>query len=188
MFTKLIIGLTAFLAVAGTAGAMEWQPSWAPVPLELVPGQTYRTGSPLSRPGLLGLFGGIVNGVTGGTIGAEYLTGGGTITWEGPSTAPATVTINGVKLRTLTPAEAKAAQEAAPVATENKSRLGDDKRADCGYSFAKAVQMDTAYDWCSATSIEYAALPQCPAGQALWTTLVEDDELGARPVYDCRGE
>jgi len=185
MFTKTLIALVAFLVVAGTASAMEWQPSWAAEPLPLVHGQEYRSGSPLSRPGLLGLLGGLANAVTGGELSAW--TGGGFEVWQGATeAAPATITINGVQMRVFTHAEALAAQEAAGATIENRPRLGDDKRADCGYSFAKAVAQDSAYDWCNDQPVDHAALPDCPTGERMFVTIVRDDELGARNVYTCQ--
>ncbi len=80
MFTKIMIALIAFLVVASVASAQEWQPSWAHDPIPLVQGQEYKTGSPLSQPGL-GLFGGIANALTGGAL--PQFTGGGSICLAG---------------------------------------------------------------------------------------------------------
>lgn len=186
MFSKIMIALVAFLVCASVAAAQEWQPSWAPQPIQLIQGTEYRTGSPLSKPGGLGLLGGIANGISGGEM--PSWAGGGTLIWEGENVACDGVIINSICMPVFThAAEARAAQESIDWSTvENKPRTGDGERADCGYSFAEAVEMDTAYDWCSGEQIDYARLPSCPDNQALFATIVKDTELGARTVYSCQ--
>lgn len=109
MLRSIIIGLVAFLVIASVASAQGWQPSWAPQPIPLIQGQEYRSGSPLSRPGFLGLLGGLANGVTGGAM--PDLTGGGSEIWQGETQGCAGVEVNGVCMKTFTPEEARAAQE-----------------------------------------------------------------------------
>lgn len=110
-----------------------FQPSWAPQPIPLTPGQEYRTGSPLSKPGFFGLFGAIGESVVGG----DNFSGGGTAVWDGQrfvdtaqylgghseavrqasaffgNEAPQepSVTVNGQRFPVLSHADAKAAQD-----------------------------------------------------------------------------
>lgn len=194
MFMKILIGLAAFLVIAGTASAMDWQPSWAPDPIPLVQGQEYRTGSPLSRPGLMGLFSGIANGLTGGAL--PEFTGGGSIIWRGEMATCAGIEVNGQCLRALTHGEAVAAQDAVNWPTiANASRVtvpGVTAQA-CSMSARERMKIAiklydqgiTSFD-CDGNPIEHASAGACPAGQRLWVTMVEDDVLGARNVYTCR--
>lgn len=157
MFKSLIIGLIAFLVIASVASATGWgQPAWAPDPIELVPGQVYRTGSPLSRPGLFGLFGGILGASSGG--GAELWTGSEFVPVPADQAAPSqtypSITINGVRMRTYTHEEAQAAQG--------------------------------SVDWSTVENKERVTVPICIAGQRLFVTMVPDSEIGARIIYDCR--
>lgn len=193
MFTKAMIALTAFLIVAGTASAMEWQPSWAPEPLPLVNGQEYRTGSPLSRPGLAGLFGGIANGVLGGAL--PEFTGGGSIVWQGGAVGCAGLEINGQCYPTMTPSEARTAQDGIDWSTvANAQRVtvpGVDGRA-CNKSKAEQMQMAmelydqgiTSFD-CDGNPIEHANVGNCAAGEVLTVAYIKDETLGARAVYTC---
>lgn len=158
MFVKLLIGLTAFLVVGSAVSAAGWsQPSWAPESIPLVDGQVYRTGSPLSRPGL-GLFGAILDSVTGGyasALTAIRSTGGGFIQWRGQSAPACTgIEIDGECVPTLTHAQAKAAQD--------------------------------AIDWPTVENKPRVTVPQCADGQRLWVTMVPDQTLGTRLIYSCR--
>lgn len=156
MGKSLIIGFLALLVVVGVASAAEWKPSWAPDPIPLVPGQVYKTGSPLSGDGLFGLFGGILGVSRGG--GAEMWTGGEFAPvpegYQAPASAPRTVTINGMQMKAFTLAEAKAAQD--------------------------------AVDWSQVENKQRATVPLCGDGQRLYVTIVPDAEIGARNVYSCR--
>lgn len=78
----MIIKLIA-IAVLGT-GILSGLAGSAPRAIDLVPGQVYRTGSPLSQPGVVGLFGGLV-----GTH-----TGGGYERWNGPYVAASDDVLN----------------------------------------------------------------------------------------------
>jgi hypothetical protein len=56
----------------------------APQAIDLMPGQVYRTGSPLSQPGIIGLVGGV----------AGTHTGGGYEVWQGPHVAASADVLN----------------------------------------------------------------------------------------------
>lgn len=70
MFGYVALGILGVGILAGISGS-------APQAIDLVPGQVYRTGSPLSQPGLIGLVGGW----------AGTHTGGGYEVWQGPYVA-----------------------------------------------------------------------------------------------------
>lgn len=194
MFMKILIGLTAFFVIAGTAPAMDWQPSWAPDPIPLVQGQEYRTGSPLSQPGLMGLFGGLANGLTGGAL--PEFTRGGSIIWRGETATCAGIEVNGQCLRALSTNQAQTLQDAidwSTVANADRVAVPGANGWACNKSRAEPMQMAiklydqgiTSFD-CDGNPIEHASAGDCPAGQRLWVTMVEDDALGARNVYTCR--
>lgn len=208
MLKNFIIGAAAFATITTSAYAFEFvQPAWAPEPLPLVPGQVYRTGSPLSKPGLFGLLGAAAESLVGG----DRFSGGGAVTWTGsefanvgtspegnvaqPSNCDRCVTINGEQVRTLTQEEAEALQHNVDWSTvENKPRAtvpGSDNDEDCGYTFAKAAELydagvTGAYDWCAGKPLEEGEGNVCPTGQQLWVTYIADKEIGARAVYSCR--
>ncbi|HSG61613.1 MAG TPA: hypothetical protein VLA24_09290 [Pseudomonadales bacterium] len=71
MLRYIALTLLSTGLIAGLGG-------YAPQPITLEPGQIYRTGSPLSQPGLLGLIGGM----------AGTHTGGGYERWNGPQMGP----------------------------------------------------------------------------------------------------
>lgn len=70
MFNYVALGILGLSILGGISGS-------APQAIDLVPGQVYRTGSPLSQPGLIGLVGGW----------AGTHTGGGYEVWEGQHVA-----------------------------------------------------------------------------------------------------
>lgn len=207
MFAKSMIALVAFLVVAGTASAMDLQPSWAPEPLPLVPGQVYRTGSPLSRPGIGGLFGSLADSFTMGAVGSSTgirTNGGGAVLFTGagfvpvdPSLVPDDagckgIEINGECIPALTMAEAGALQDEIDwSAVENADRVavpGVGER-NAHYSFAAAVDAYNAgnavMDWETGQPVDHANVGACDPGQRLTVAYIEDETLGARAVYVC---
>ena len=207
MFTKSMIALVAFLVVAGTASAMDLTPSWAPAQAPLVPGQVYRTGSPLSRPGL-GLFGALADSLTGGAFGSSTgirTNGGGAVMFTGagfvpvdPSLVPDDagcdgVEINGECIPAMTLSEAAFAQESINWETvENAERVSVPVTGEaCHQSPSERMKMAVElWDAGQRGSVDCYGQPvttsqNCPAGQRLMVAYVEDATLGARAVYFC---
>jgi hypothetical protein len=192
MFAKIMIASIATVVVVGVASAQEWQPSWAADPIPLVNGAEYKTGSPLSQPGL-GLFGGIANVLTGGNL--PQFTGGGSIIWQGQTATCAGLEINGECMPTMTPGEASTAQDGIDWSTvANAQRVtvpGVDGRA-CNKSKAEQMEMAiklydqgiTSFD-CDGNPIEHATVGNCAAGERLTVAYIEDETLGARAIYTC---
>jgi hypothetical protein len=185
MFAKFLIALIAFLAIFSVASAQEWQPSWAAEPLPLVHGQEYKTGSPLSKPGL-GLFGGIANALSGGAL--PQLTGGGSIIWQGQTETCHGIEINGDCVPTLSLAEAQSILDETPI-TESATRATEERS--CNLSKAEQMKMAielydagiTAFD-CDGNPIESAATG-CADGDVMTVAYVEDQTTGVRAVYTC---
>jgi hypothetical protein len=185
MFAKFLIALIAVLVVFSVANAQEWQPSWAHDPIPLVHGQEYKTGSPLSQPGL-GLFGGIANALTGGNL--PQFTGGGSIIWTGETETCAGIEINGDCTPTLSLAEAQSILDETPI-TEQAAYATEERSC----SLSKAEQMKqaiklyeqgiTAFD-CDGQPIESASTG-CAAGEVATVAYVEDQTTGVRAVYTC---
>jgi hypothetical protein len=185
MFAKFLIALIAFFAIFSVASAQEWQPSWAHDPIPLVQGQEYKTGSPLSQPGL-GLFGGIANALTGGNL--PQLTGGGSIVWTGETETCAGIEINGDCTPTLSLAEAQSILDETPI-TENAAYATEERS--CSLSKAEQMKLSiklyeqgiTAFD-CAGNPIEYAATG-CDVGEVATVAYIEDQTTGVRAVYRC---
>jgi hypothetical protein len=185
MFAKFLIALIAFLVVFSVVSAQEWQPSWAHDPIPLVQGQEYKTGSPLSQPGL-GLFGGIANALTGGNL--PQLTGGGSIVWTGETETCAGIEINGDCTPILSLAEAQSILDEMPI-TDNTAYATEERS--CNMSKAEQMKLAiklyeqgiTAFD-CGGNPIESAATG-CDVGEVMTVAYVEDAKLGVKAVYTC---
>lgn len=108
LFNYVALGILGLSILGGISGS-------APQAIDLVSGQVYRTGSPLSQPGIVGLVGGW----------AGTHTGGGYEVWQGPHVAAGAdvfdlpgrwVPVNGQLAQpqsaTLTVEQAQAAQDA----------------------------------------------------------------------------
>ena len=183
MFTKIMIALVAFLVVASVASAQEWQPNWAHDPIPLVQGQEYKTGSPLSQPGL-GLFGGIANVLTGGNL--PSFTGGGSIIWTGETPACKGIEINGDCTPVLSLVEAQSILDETPMG-DNAPRSNDVR--ECGMSKAEQMKMAislyeqgiTSFD-CSGKPIESA---NTGCNGTLSVAYIEDQTLGVKAIYTC---
>ncbi len=183
MITKIAIAVIALFVVVGVASAAEWQPSWAPEPIPLVPGQEYRTGSPLSKPGLGGLFGAIFES----TYGGQQFKGGGTVLYTGNGFVDTTSYSGGAT-------QPPAAQEATcPHITVNGEtfctyqRLHDAQAAQQGMVDALPTPSDpTLPAELGRENKPRAVVPICEASQRLVVFHVPDDELGVRLVYACQ--
>jgi hypothetical protein len=185
MFAKFLIALIAFLVIFSVASAQEWQPSWAHDPIPLVQGQEYKTGSPLSQPGL-GLFGGIANALTGGAL--PQLTGGGSIIWQGETETCAGIKINDYCVPTLSLAEAQSILDETPI-TDNAAYATEERA--CNMSKAEQMKMAielydagiTSFD-CDGNPIESAATG-CAVGEVMTVAYIEDQTTGVRAIYRC---
>lgn len=128
----------------------------APQAIDLVPGQVYRTGSPLSQPGLIGLVGGM----------AGLTTGGGYEVWQGPyvDAHDEVLNVGG----TWVPADG------ATVAAQATT-----------YTQAQAQAAQDSVDWSAVPNQPRAVIPNC-AGQQLYVTYAPDSQIGAVAKYQCK--
>jgi hypothetical protein len=140
------VALALFGAITGSA----------PRAIELVPGQVYRTGSPLSQPGPIGLVGGM----------AGMLTGGGYEVWQGPHVGvhDEVINVGGVWVPT------DSATVAAQAAT---------------YTQAQAQAAQDGVDWSTVPNQPRSVVPNC-AGQRLYVTYAPDSIVGAVAKYECK--
>jgi len=140
------IALGLFGAITGSA----------PQAIELVPGQVYRTGSPLSQPGPIGLVGGM----------AGLMTGGGYEVWQGPYVGAHDEVLNvgGVWVST----------DSATVAAQATT-----------YTQAQAQAAQDGVDWSTVPNQPRAVVPNC-AGQRLYVTYAPDAIVGVVAKYECK--
>lgn len=127
----------------------------APRAIDLVPGQVYRTGSPLSQPGIIGLVGGI----------AGTHTGGGYEVWNGPYVDASADVLN--TRGSWIPVDAATYVVQATT-----------------YSHEQAQAAQDQIDWTNVENRPRAVVPDC-AGQQLYVTYVPDAEIGAVAQYHC---
>lgn len=128
----------------------------APQAIELVPGQVYRTGSPLSQPGLVGLVGGW----------AGTHTGGGYEVWQGPHV--------GVNDEVLNVVGSWVPVDGATVAAQATT-----------YTTEQAQAAQGSVDWATVPNQPRAVVPNC-AGQRLYVTYAPDAIVGAVAKYECK--
>lgn len=177
------------LAIASTAlgGALLtgfFQPEWAAPPIPLTPGQEYRTGSPLSKPGLGGLFGSIFES----TYGGQQFKGGGTVLYTGNGGFVDTTSYSGG------PTQPPQVQEATcPHITVNGQTFCTYQSLDAAHSAQRGMvdALPTPSDPTLPVELgsenkPRAVVPICEASQRLAVFFVPDDELGTRMIYVCQ--
>lgn len=141
------------LSAAGLFGLFGYSPR--AVPLE--PGAVYRTGSPLSQPGIIGLFGGL--------LGTRR--GGGYEQWNGPYIGTNDTVYDKRDSGYWTPA----------TQAQFQAQQG-------GLLLSRAAQLNAVAPR-DGQNAPRAIVPQCD-GQ-LFVTYVRDTALGARTTYSCGG-
>lgn len=142
------------IAVLGT-GLFTGFTGSAPRAIDLVPGQIYRTGSPLSQPGVIGLFGGL----------AGTHTGGGFERWNGPTVAATDEVLH----VTGTWSQAGPADYSVQQATT--------------YTIEQATAAQDKINWSTVENRPRTVVPDCDGH--LYVTYVVDNEIGARAEYEC---
>lgn len=169
---KLAIG--AGVVGLGILGSV-FQPSWAPDPIPLEAGQTYRTGSPLSKPGALGLFGAIGESIVGG----DNFSGGGTAVFDGQRFVDTTDYLGG-------PTVVEAGPQCPHIEIDGQPACTFQTVADANNARQAAIDAlpEGEFDRIS-ESRPPAVVPTCEASQQLATFLTQDDELGVVMVYVC---